>query len=47
MKMIEAFKEDINISLKETKENIIKEVDTLKREKKNSLKKYRKIQSNK
>ena len=38
MKMIEAFKEDINTFLKETKENIIKEVDTLKREKKKLLK---------
>jgi FtsZ-binding cell division protein ZapB len=45
VKIIESFKEKINNSLKEILENIGKQAEAL-REKTNSLKKYRKTQSN-
>ena len=44
MKMIEAFKEEINNSLKETQGNIFKHIEAPKEET-NLLHKYRKIQS--
>ena len=43
MKMIEAFKEEMNKSLKETQENKTKQVEVFKEETNNSLKTYRKI----
>ena len=44
--MIEDLKEDINNSLKETQDNIGKQIEALKEEKHESLKKYRKTQTN-
>jgi ElaB/YqjD/DUF883 family membrane-anchored ribosome-binding protein len=46
LKMIEDLKEDINNSLKETQDNIGKQIEALKEEKHESLKKYRKTQTN-
>ena len=45
LEMIEAFKDDLNSVLKEKVENTVKHLKALKWET-NSLKKYRKIQSN-
>lgn len=45
MRMIEAFKEDVNNPFKGTKENTVRHVEALK-EKTNPLNKYRKTQSN-
>jgi hypothetical protein len=44
--MVEVFKEGINYSFKEIKENTAKQVESLKRTHKNSLKNYRKTQPN-
>jgi hypothetical protein len=46
MVLIEDFKKDISNSLKETKENTGKQVETLKEETQNTLKNYRKTHSN-
>ena len=45
MMMIEDFKKDINNSIKEIEENTGKQVEALKEETNNPLKKYKKIQS--
>ena len=46
IKMIKAFKEEMNKSFKEIKENTIKQVEAFKEETNDPLKKYRKIQLN-
>ena len=44
--MIEDFKKNINSSFKEIWENTCKQVEDLKEERQNSLKNYRKTQTN-
>ena len=46
MMVIVEFKKDINNSLKETQENTGKQVEDLKGETQNTLKNYKKTQSN-
>ena len=47
MTMMEDYKENINNSLKEIKENTGKQVEALKEEIQNPLKNYRKMEPNK